>query len=756
MHAGKLSATVIAFFAVALCFGFRASAESRALLIGASTYPADVSSLEGPANDVRAVWGLLTERGFKPSNITVLADRLEPSGQAPSGLLAAKCRNLTQDPDCPTFSNITQALDRIVGSAARGDFVVLYFSGHGVQIPDLVKRDEPDGLTEGFAPIDIGRWDSKRQTVQNLITDDIVRTAIERMREKGAFVWAIFDTCHAGDMTRGAASYAVPRLMAGDVLGIPAAAYAEAKQGKTASSRKGSSLGLLKNKRADGLVGFYAAQSDQLALELAFQEQDAQGKPARLIMGGLTNALRRALAQEPNATYRQLAQRITGLYGTFGADMPAPYFEGDLDKPVFSDKAADPVWAAQVQAGRITLSAGELNGVDDGAIVALFESGTGAVSNTPFGYAKVEKATATRSEAQPIAFGDKPAPTLRQGTALRAKLERPGVRAVLRVALPPATDEAAVAPARSGRAAIDTLRSTASDRRPLAVEWVEAGQPADMHVRLRDGRIWLLTSFGDWISSGPRQSASIAVTDLDGTANALRENLWRAARAANLERLAGSYRQSTRGIEGTATKALGVELYLYRDPRPAPGKWACPPEPAAQPAIPKDAVRMTSESLPDLQHCDIVYVVMRNTGKLPVDVTLLYIEAESQIQCFSGWGRARIEPGEVRERVQGFRIVTRDPQSGQPLPIGRESLMIVGVEKPARDAIETTFCHLQQASLDSARSRAGARSVGTPFSELMDQAGLATGNTRGFVAVGPQELGGVSVRTFGWNVKEAK
>jgi hypothetical protein len=53
-----------------------------------------------------------------------------------------------------------------------------------------------------------------------------------------------------------------------------------------------------------------------------------------------------------------------------------------------------------------------------------------------------------------------------------------------------------------------------------------------------------------------------------------------------------------------------------------------------------------------------------------------------------------------------------DPSSGAPLPIGRERLMVIGVEKAARDAIETTFCHLQQKSLDGP-SRASAPGVPT-------------------------------------------
>jgi Caspase domain len=748
MHATKLFAAVIA--CVALLQGPAAHAENRALLIGASGYPSHIGALKGPGNDVKAIWDVLVERGFKSSNMRVLADALpEATGLA----LAVRCRTVAHDPDCPTFSAITKALEQLSSSVQRGDYVVLFFSGHGVQVPDLVKRDEPDGLTEGFVPLDIGRWDTQSQSVRNLVTDDIVGAAIEAMRDKGAIVWAIFDTCHAGDMTRGAASYAVPRMVAGDVLGIPANAYAEARTGKGGQQRKGGALNVSKNKRADGLVGFYAAQSDQLALELAFQEQDGSGKPTQFIMGGLTNALRRALAQEPNATYRQLAQRITGLYGTFGADMPAPYFEGDLDKPVFSDTAAEPIWSGQMLSGKLVTAGGELHGIDDGAILSVFESSGPATQ--PIGYAKVDRSSVTQSVAAPTAYNDKAAPQIAEGRAMRVKLERPGLRSMLRVALPPAEDTSSSAAGRSGVAVIDALRQATPDKQTLAIEWLAAGQPADMHLRVRDGRIWMLSSFGDWIRSGSRQSPSILIADPESTAVALRENLWRVARVGNLERLAGSYRQSTRGIEGPVAKSLAVELFLYRDPRAASGPLVCPAEPVIQGAPPTGAVRMVSDSPPDLRHCDIVYVVMRNTGPTPVDVTLLYLEAEAQVQCFANWGKSRIEPREVRDRIQSFRVVTRDPQSGASLPIGREALLVIGVEKPARDAIETTFCHLQQKSLDSARSRAVTRSgSGDAFSALMDQAGLALENTRGLTAVGRTDLNAVTMRTFSWNVRD--
>jgi hypothetical protein len=174
--------------------------------------------------------------------------------------------------------------------------------------------------------------------------------------------------------------------------------------------------------------------------------------------------------------------------------------------------------------------------------------------------------------------------------------------------------------------------------------------------------------------------------------------------------------------------------------------------PARAPELGRGASRNLNSRARYGRHCDILYVVMHNTGQRPVDVTLLYIEAEAQIDCFNDWGKARIDPGEVRDRIQGIRIVTMDRQS-KPLPIGRERLMVIGVEKTSRDAVETTFCHLAQGSLDSARG-AGRRGSASAFSALVEEAGLAATPTRGFTAVGAEELREVVMQTITWDVRE--
>ena len=716
-----------------------AQAENRALMIGASTYPTPVPPLHGPRNDIQTVWSILTQRGFKKANIHVLADAL-PEAFAKEA--AVDCKDAS-GPSCPRYAAIIRALGELAAGARRGDFVVLYFSGHGVQIPDLIKRDKPDGLREAFVPLDVGLWQEQRQTVENLLTSDLIGDAIEKMRSKGAFVWALFDTCHSGDMVRGATDAAQPRNIRAQILGIPDAAFKLAREGKPLAEarKKRSSLGL---GHADGLVGFYAAQSDQLALELPFREANAEP----LVMGAFTNALRRALAREPNPSYRRLAQSIVNIYAGLGADMPAPFFEGDLDKAIFSDKAPDPVWNVRWAGDKLLLEAGELDGLAEGAIVALIDSP--AADAPAAGYARVEHAFTTRSEIAPISYADKGAPA--GASFAGARLEQPGIGSVLRVGLPPEPDRAANA-GRAAMAAIDELVATAPERRPFAIEWVGAEQPANLHLRVADGRIWLLSEFGEWRRKGARQSLSIEVTEREATAKVLQDNLWRAARALNLQRVAGGYGQTLKGEDTEAAKSLQVELFLYRDPRAAADERACPKEPAAQGALPAGALPIATGFVPEFRHCDIVYVIMRNGGEKPIDVTLLYVDADAQIQCFSAWGKARIEPKEVRDRLQAFRIVTMDPRSGAPLPIGRERLMVIGVEKAKRDSIETSFCHLAQPSLDRARSQT-RRGGGDAFEALMEEAGLATTSTRGLGRIPREELGSVALQTFTWDVKD--
>ena len=189
--------SIAALLALVLCVGCcpvtRAQAVAQAinhtyaLLVGVSEYPTLEPGLQlngGPRNDVLLFQRYLQERGVTSDNITVLTDG-------------------TRDAALPTRSAILENLSRLGEQAGPGDFVVLVFAGHGSQQPSKDDpRIEPDGLDEIFLPRDVGHWVGETAAVENAITDNEFGEALDRIRARGAFVWAIFDTCHSATMTR--------------------------------------------------------------------------------------------------------------------------------------------------------------------------------------------------------------------------------------------------------------------------------------------------------------------------------------------------------------------------------------------------------------------------------------------------------------------------------------------------------------------------------------------------------------------------
>ena len=74
-------------------------------------------------------------------------------------------------------------------------------------------------------PSDIGPWEDDVGAVQNALVDDEIGALIDGLRAKGADVWAVFDSCHSGTVTRGVEEDDVRmRQVPPDALGIPAEA----------------------------------------------------------------------------------------------------------------------------------------------------------------------------------------------------------------------------------------------------------------------------------------------------------------------------------------------------------------------------------------------------------------------------------------------------------------------------------------------------------------------------------------------------
>ena len=170
------SITLLCFAVLCRAGSENHGAERHALLVGVSEYTHLDQRLwlKGPTNDVALMRRLLQERGFKPHNIRVLG--VEPERQ-------------------PTRALILEELQRLAGITTKGDFVYLHFSGHGSQQPAGDAADEPDKLDEIFLPADVGAWEQGIGSVKNAIVDNEVGAAITAIRQGGAFVWAVFDSC---------------------------------------------------------------------------------------------------------------------------------------------------------------------------------------------------------------------------------------------------------------------------------------------------------------------------------------------------------------------------------------------------------------------------------------------------------------------------------------------------------------------------------------------------------------------------------
>ncbi|MGE4253532.1 MAG: caspase family protein, partial [Parvibaculaceae bacterium] len=126
-----------------------AHAERHALLIGVSDYDnPNIRDLHGPRNDVTMMWRLLKTQSFKPENINVVSDIVTEGTDYPKASAL------------PTHAAILAALDALKQKANQGDFIVIYFSGHGTDQPDVPGDAEPEpeanGVDQVLLPRDAG------------------------------------------------------------------------------------------------------------------------------------------------------------------------------------------------------------------------------------------------------------------------------------------------------------------------------------------------------------------------------------------------------------------------------------------------------------------------------------------------------------------------------------------------------------------------------------------------------------------------
>ena len=149
-----------------------------ALCIGINDYPGTGSDLSGCVNDANDWAAVLKQNGFT----------------------VAKLLN-----SAATKKAILTSMKGMVSTVAKGDSIVIQYSGHGTYIPDQ-DGDEPDGTDECLCPYDLRS--------KGPITDDELFDVFSA-KPYGVRIIMFSDSCHSGTVTRFAPITTPPTIKGG-------------------------------------------------------------------------------------------------------------------------------------------------------------------------------------------------------------------------------------------------------------------------------------------------------------------------------------------------------------------------------------------------------------------------------------------------------------------------------------------------------------------------------------------------------------
>jgi hypothetical protein len=673
--------------------------------------------LRGPSNDVALMKALLIERfEFEESDIATLTE--EAGGE---DLL-------------PTRANIIREFAKLSVLAKEGDQVVILLAGHGSQQPDSKAADpedfESDGLDEIFLPRDIGEWDGGNNNVKNAIVDDELRALLAAITSKGAAIWVVIDACHSGTMIRDA-SDEQPRQIAPDVLTpsiVLEAAQKRASQRRSPFVRSPSqSFGVAD---AGGIVAIYAAQSTEPTIEKSLPPEADKRKH----YGLLTYTINQVLSQTQSAmTYRELAQHVHQQYTRWGRSYPTPMIEGtDCDRDVLGLK----VWNGRSRSllgmselGEWTINAGAISGIRTGSVLAVYPPAGETNGENLVGHVKVISTGPLSSSVVPTSFSNF---ALVENLPVNGRCEvvRHDYGAMrLRVALTPQLSKADDSARHD---ALESLTQLSVSEGSL-LTFVDDPTNAQWLVHIEDEKAYLVPSNG-WLAASSQSTSAPPPTQPwlgpvlidDNLDDWLQDRLGRIARVQNLLQMAGPDGGIT--AEDNAINVV-AEMVRY-DP--------------AKPNQPEPVQWNEGRSV---RSGDVVGFRVRNAGREPVDITLLFIDSTYGITAYfpqPGFaGDARLDAG--KEFLSRRASVT--PSAGL------EHMLVIAVRsEPQRAPVD--FTCLCQPSIEKAESTRGAQhGLESPLGKLFQNAVFARGGTRGLDRT---LVDTHTIRLMSWRVLELK
>lgn len=330
--------------------------------------------------------GTLEDLGGAPNDIAALKATIEPRLQ-----IARSVTLLNQE---ATRVAILAAFNQLVDTAAPGDTLLFYYTGHGARIFDQSGK-QLSGYSSTIVPYD-ARDPALPASRGGDILDNELRDLIAAASGLGVNVVTIFDSCNSGTATRSASPWiddgtvrlrGAPDLVVTQPLAQPDAPLV-LPHGKTAApAQRGYTVHLA------------AAPDGKAAVERVVESQ---------WRGDFTEALVRSLNELPeSASYRELLQSVRmKLRQRLSAETTTRVMtdirgEGDLDQRFLGqwspvrllegERSVDGTW---------TLAAGSVAGITRGSRYTGYASGSDARDPKAAGVASgvvtvVEPGTAT-------------------------------------------------------------------------------------------------------------------------------------------------------------------------------------------------------------------------------------------------------------------------------------------------------------------------------------------------------------------------
>lgn len=702
---------------------------SHALLVGVSDYPhLDAGAqLLGPRNDV-ALWREYLVEHRPGASVSVLAD----------GVPGAKL---------PTRAAILAELDRLSSAVKPGDFVLLMFAGHGSQQPASQRalKDEPDGLDEIFLPRDARGWDSSKASVQNAIVDTEFKQAIDKIRQRGAFVWAIFDTCHSATMTRAVRPSTVRyRQLTPDQLGIPQQAMAQARSravssasGRSTSPNEqvpaGANAGQRSASKATATVGpvgplvaFYAAQSHQETPEFALP----LGAPDAREHGVFSFTLLQALQEAPQATYQELIERVMQRFMSTAGATAVPMAEGTAmsDQVWGGQMVESAAWRVNKQAQRLVLSAGLMHDQTPGSTLKLYRSPS-PDDHDVLATIVVKQARAVDAEVELL-------PGTGSVQELSSLPDRTYARPLdtqvewrFQVALGQGGAARCETPSTQLQSALSLLKAqyAAGGR----VRWVQPETPGvDLWLCPQGGRLAFLDAHASTDVTAPAIAIPANSSSPQDLARLIGQSIGKAVRVASVLRVAQA-----------SGSGKGIEVKAWVRAKPGAGQPACGQ--LDQPNPREGSKPYEPGSQMELKEGDCLSLILHNTATVPLDLTVMYVDA--------AYGMSALWPDAAQlfnPRIEAGAKVAIGEFEAFADSLGRDRLLVLGL--PVVQASQPlSLAFLAQESLDPSVRTRGQQD---PLAQLMMEAGFGGATTR---SLRPARQGGqpMSALVFGLRVQ---